>query len=109
MNRRINKKQHKKYLPDMGIEICQDKQWHSRLSRMEVGESMLIESGNMPASFYGLNQAAGLLNLNFEVTRVALSSIPASESNWFQISEKTIALAFCPAEFKRPFWYAVIN
>ncbi|MES2826055.1 MAG: hypothetical protein V4732_20815 [Pseudomonadota bacterium] len=109
MNRRINKKQHKKYLPDIGIEICQDKQWQSRLSHMEVGESMLIESGNIPESFYGLNQAAGLHNLSFEVTRVELSSIPASESSWLQISEKTIALAFCPTEFKRPVWYAVIN
>src|SRR6187551_3212093 len=95
MNRRINKKQHKKYLPDLGIEVCQDKQWQFRLSQLETGESIIIESASIPASFYDPNRSASLYKLNFEVTRVELSSVPASESTWWQIDAKTIFLVFC--------------
>lgn len=109
MNRCISKKQHKKYLHDLGIEICQDKQWQSRLVKLDIGDSIAIESSNIPESCYGLNNSANLHKLNFEVARVELSSIPASESNWWKIGEKTILLAFFPAEFKKLCWYAAIN
>jgi hypothetical protein len=42
MNRRISKKQHKRYLLDLGIDICQDKDWQSRLAKMEIGQSIAI-------------------------------------------------------------------
>lgn len=109
MNRRISKKQHKRYLTDLGIEICQDKQWQSRLAKLDIGNSIAIESSNIPESFYGLSRAVDLHKLNFEVSRVELSSIPVSESNWWKVDEKTIFLGFFPAEFKKLCWYAAIN
>jgi hypothetical protein len=109
MNRRISKKQHKKYLPDFSIEICQDKQWLSRLSKIELGESLTIETTSNPKSFYSRNRSASLCKLNFKVTRVKLSSVPSTESSWWQIDGKTIFLAFRPAEFKSRCWYAAIN
>ena len=84
----------------MGIEICQDKEWQSRLAKMEIGEFMVIKSSNIPESFYGLSKSANLRKLSYEVARVELSSVPASESNWWKVGEKTIVLAFFPAEFK---------
>jgi hypothetical protein len=109
MNRRVSKKQHKKYLPDLGIEICQDKHWHSRLVKLSIGDSIAIESSSIPESFYGINKAANLRKLNFEVARVELCSVPVSESSWWEVGEKTIVLAFFPAEFKKLCWYAAIN
>ena len=109
MNRRITKKLHKKYLPDLGIEICQSKQWQSRLVQLGIGDSIAIESSNIPESFYSLNKVVSLGRLNFEVARVKLSSVPESESHWWQVEEKTIVLAFYPTEFKNLCWYATIN
>jgi hypothetical protein len=109
MNRRITKKLHKKVMPDLGIEICQNNQWRSRLLKLEVGDSIAIESSKIPESFYRLNRAVSLGKLNFEVARVKLSSVPASESYWWKADEKTIVLAFYPAEFKKLCWYATIN
>ena len=109
MNRRISKKQHKKYLSDVGIEICQNKEWQSLLAKMEIGDSMAIKSSNIPESFYGLSKAAHLRKLSYEVACVELSSIPASESNWWKVGEKTIVLAFSPTEFKEFCWYATIS
>ena len=98
-----------KYLSDVGIEVSQDKDWESHLSKLAVGEVVSIKNGNLPKSFFNLNPAASKYNLSYEVSRVELSSIPNSESGWWQVNEKTVCLAFYPSEFRRSRWYVAVD
>jgi len=109
MSRRIEKKKHTKYLSDVGIEVSQDEEWESRLSKLEIGDRVLIESLNLPSSFFSLNPTALKYNLSYEVSRVEFSSIPTSELGWWQVNEQTVYLAFYPSEFNQSRWYVAIN
>jgi len=109
MNKRIDKKIHKKYLTDAAIELSQDDAWRENLRNLDIGSVVKIANVELPEAFYSLNPEASSRQLNYEIERVSLHSIPSSESGWWQVSENTIFFAIYPSLYKRPRYYAAID
>ncbi|MCP3873246.1 MAG: hypothetical protein GY699_08860 [Desulfobacteraceae bacterium] len=109
MKNRIRKKIHKRYLPDVGIEITMNSKWESILSDLEVSECAEINKQNIPESFYRLNPEAKSRTLSYEVQRVELQSVPRFESHWWQVNSNTRYFSFYPISFKQSKWHAAVD
>ena len=108
MNKRTNKNIHKKFIADLGIEICQDLGWRKYIKSLALGAPVKIESNSIPKNFYKLNPMAGKYNLQFSLTRISPDSAPSIELNWWDINQESVCIAIRPLEFNTPTWYAVI-
>lgn len=109
MNKRIEKKILKRYLPDVGIEITEDDDWEETLLKLDVGETAAINNDNIPQVFFSLNPGASNRTLNYEVKRIALADVPSKESYWWEVDEETVYFVFYPRELTSAKWYAAIN
>ena len=52
MNKRIYKKIHLRFLPDIGVEIFSSNEWTETLENLEVGGIQSINNRNIPSSFF---------------------------------------------------------
>ena len=105
MNARINKKIHKRYLADLTIEVIQDKTWLNDLKALALGESLNINADNYPQEFKALDP----LPESYQVTKVALSDIPSSQSGWWEVEADTAYLSFAPTEFAESKFFVAID
>lgn len=109
MNRRINKKIHKKYLSDIGIECTQDERLVGKLCKLKIDEIIHFQNRDFPNSFYSLYPEAGERKLSYGVKRVSIEDIPLVESHWWQKSRNDFYFVFFPMEYNESKWYVSIN
>lgn len=109
MNQRVNKKIHKRYLSDIGIEIPNSSDWEDRLSTLDIHETRDIKDSEIPDSFHELNESAKNYNLEYIVKRLKLEEIPYSESGWWHTDNDTKYYVFYPKCAEQVKWYVATN
>jgi hypothetical protein len=109
MNPRINKKIHKRYLADIGIECTLDQVTIDKLENLEINGIVHLSNENFPESFYKLNQGAYKYVLQFCAKRVNFSEVPKRDSGWWSINNWTHFFVFYSKEYSESKWYVATN
>lgn len=109
MNARIRKKIHKRYLPDLAIDVLQDEGWQKRLAALAEGEELALSVADAPESFKALDTVPEKYRLSYIIKRVALTSIPVSQSGWWETSENTVYLTLYPTDFSASCFYMAVD
>ena len=109
MNKRIEKKIHKKYISDFGSELANLATERKKLENIGLNEVIHYEMNDFPETFWKLNPKAKRHYLSYSVEKVALTDIPATESIWWSITKNTSFYKVYPVRAKKPCWYMALN
>lgn len=83
MNRRIDKKIHKRYLADILVESTQDEFLINELENMEINQTIELKIGILPKGFKKLKPDAAKYKLSYCEKRINYSSVPKTDSSWW--------------------------